>query len=98
MPDMSGVELLEWVRQHSPKTVRLLMTGFAELEEAVAAINRGQVFRYIFKPWRSEELLDVLNHAVHTRQLERSHEQLLQELRRLNQELERRVAQRTREL
>src|SRR5262249_31102714 len=73
-------------------------TGFAELEEAVAAINRGQVFRYIFKPWRSEELLEVLNHAVHTRQLERSHEQLLQELRRLNQELERRVAQRTREL
>src|SRR5438105_10984413 len=52
MPRMSGVQLLEWVRQHSPQTVRLMMTGFAELDEAVDAINKGQVFRYIFKPWK----------------------------------------------
>jgi diguanylate cyclase len=43
MPRMSGVQLLEWVRTHHSKTVRLLMTGFAELEEAVEAINRGQI-------------------------------------------------------
>src|SRR4051794_7122450 len=42
MPNGSGVQLLEWVRQHSPRTIRLLMTGFAELEEAVEAINRGR--------------------------------------------------------
>ena len=95
---MSGVQLLEWVRQHYPKTVRLLMTGFAELEEAVEAINRGQVFRYIFKPWRSEELLETLRNAARTFLLERSHEQLLEELRQLNLELEQRVHQRTREL
>ena len=35
------------------------MTGFAELEDAVEAINRGKVYRYLFKPWRSEELLQV---------------------------------------
>lgn len=98
MPRMSGVQLLEWVRQHSPKTVRLLMTGFAELEEAVDAINRGQVFRYLFKPWRSEELLEILHNGARTFLLERSHEQLLEQLRQLNQELEQRVAQRTREL
>src|SRR5437667_1914484 len=45
MPRMSGVNLLEWVRHNYPGTVRLLMTGFAELEEAVEAINRAQVFR-----------------------------------------------------
>src|SRR5437899_1124697 len=39
MPRQSGIQLLEWVRQNHPKTVRLLMTGFAELEEAVDAIN-----------------------------------------------------------
>src|SRR4051794_35317740 len=98
MPRMAGVQLLEWVRRQHPKTVRLLMTGFAELEEAVEAINRGQVFRYIFKPWRSEELVATLNNAARTFLLERSHEQLLEELRQLNLDLEKRVAQRTKEL
>ncbi len=98
MPRLSGVQMLEWVRQHHPRTVRLLMTGFAELEEAVQAINRGQVFRYIFKPWHTDELLQILHQAAHSIQLERSHEQLLEELRRLNLELEQRVQQRTREL
>src|SRR5215831_657895 len=98
MPRTSGVQLLEWVRRHSPRTIRLLMTGFAELQEAVEAINRGQVFRYLFKPWRADELLETLHNAGRTFLLERSHEQLLQELRELNQELELRVAQRTREL
>jgi diguanylate cyclase (GGDEF)-like protein len=98
MPRMSGVHLLEWVRENYPRTVRLLMTGFAELDEAVEAINRGQIFRYIFKPWHTEELLQVLHQASRTFQLERSHEQLLEELRQLNLELEKRVQQRTREL
>ncbi len=98
MPRMSGVTLLEWVRKNHPKTVRLLMTGFAELEEAVEAINRGQVFRYLFKPWRTDELLETLHLAGRSFLLERSHEQLLEELRQLNLELENRVAQRTREL
>ncbi len=98
MPRLTGVQLLEWVRQHQPRTVRLLMTGFAELEEAVEAINRAQVFRYLFKPWRSEELLEVLHSAARTFILERSNEHLLLELRTLNLELEQRVQQRTREL
>ena len=98
MPRMSGVQLLEWVRENYPKTVRLLMTGFAELEEAVEAINRGQVFRYLFKPWRPQELMETLQGAAKTFILERSHEQLLEELRQLNLELEKRVAQRTKEL
>jgi diguanylate cyclase (GGDEF)-like protein len=98
MPRQGGVQLLEWVRQNYPKTVRLLMTGFAELEEAVEAINRGQVFRYLIKPWHTDELLQILHQAARTFQLERSHEHLLEELRRLNLDLEQRVQQRTREL
>jgi diguanylate cyclase len=98
MPRSSGVQLLEWVRERAPKTVRLLMTGFAELEEAVEAINRSQVYRYIFKPWRAEELLDTLRGAARTFVLERSNERLLEELRQLNLDLERRVQERTREL
>ena len=98
MPGTTGVQLLEWVRQHSPKTIRLMMTGLARLEDAVDAINCGQVHRYLFKPWRADELLAILRGAAHTFQLERSHEQLLGELRRLNLQLEERVQLRTGEL
>jgi diguanylate cyclase (GGDEF)-like protein len=105
MPRMTGVQLLEWVRQVSPKTIRLMMTGFADLEEAVDAINKGQVFRYLFKPWKGDELVEILRSAARTFMLERSHEQLLGELRQLNDklrgmnaELEERVEERTKAL
>src|SRR5439155_8413834 len=55
-------------------------------------------FRYIFKPWRTEELLETLRSAARTFLLERSHQQLLEELRQLNLELEKRVQERTRQL
>jgi diguanylate cyclase (GGDEF)-like protein len=98
MPGTSGVQLLEWVRQHSPRTVRLLMTGFADLEDAVDAINRGKVYRYLFKPWRADELLQVLHDASRTHLLELHNAQLLEELRRAKLELEQRVQERTQRL
>ena len=98
LPGMAGVQLLEWVRQHSPRTIRLLMTGRGRFEDAVQAINCGRVHRYLFKPWGAEELLQILREAAHTFALERSNVQLLEETRRLNLELEQRVRERTREL
>jgi diguanylate cyclase len=98
MPRLTGVELLEWVRHYSPRTVRLLMTGYAEHEDAVEAINRGQVYYYLLKPWRIEELLQILRNAAEKFQLERRQEDLLEELRQHKMMLERRVAERTREL
>ncbi|MBI3822169.1 MAG: diguanylate cyclase, partial [Planctomycetes bacterium] len=82
-----------------------MMTGFAELEETISAINRSQVFRFLLKPWNTDNLLDVLRTAGKTFILERSHEQLLDELRLLNEklhemnlDLENRVADRTKAL
>jgi diguanylate cyclase (GGDEF)-like protein len=98
MPRRTGIELLEWVRAHCPGTVRLLMTGFGELDDAVEAINRGHVYYFLLKPWRTEELLQVLRNAAEKVRLERSQEQLLSALRRLNSELEARVTERTGEL
>jgi diguanylate cyclase (GGDEF)-like protein len=98
MPKMTGIELLEWVRLNHPKTVRLLMTGFAELEDAVEAINRGQVFRYLFKPWKVEQLEETMETAARTFHLERRQEELLGQLKKINEELEQRVADRTHEL
>ena len=98
MPGMSGVQLLEWVRRCSSRTVRLLMTGSGDLEDAVEAINRSQIYHYLLKPWRAGELLQVLRNAADKFILERSREQLLEELRQLNQALEQRVQDRTRAL
>lgn len=98
MPRQTGVQLLEWVRQHYPHTVRLLMSGYAELEDAIDAINRGQVYHYLLKPWRSEELLQILRNAAEKRLLERSRDQLLHQLQQFNRDLEQRVLERTRAL
>jgi diguanylate cyclase len=102
MPRMTGVQLLEWVRVHHPNTIRLLMTGYAELDDAVEAINRGQVYYYLLKPWRTEELLQILRNACKEYRLERNQEHLLEELRvvndelkQLNSSLEKRVVDRT---
>jgi diguanylate cyclase len=64
----------------------------------VDAINRGHVYHYILKPWRTEELLQVLRNAAEKSSLERNRDQLLDQLRQLNRKLEDRVAERTREL
>jgi diguanylate cyclase len=98
MPRRTGVQLLEWVRENFPRTVRLLMSSYAELDDAIDAINRGHVYHYLPKPWRIEQLRQVLRNAAEKFQLERSRDQLLEELKGLNQELERRVAERTHEL
>lgn len=98
MPRQTGIQLLEWVREHYPRTVRLLMTGYAELDDAVDAINRGHVYYYMLKPWRTEELLQILRNAAEKCQLENSRDQLLEQLRQLNSELENRVIERTRAL
>jgi diguanylate cyclase (GGDEF)-like protein len=98
MPRMNGVQLLEWVRHQAPRTVRLLMTGYAEHEDAVEAINRGQVYYYLLKPWRIEELLQILRNAAEKFQLERRQDDLLEELRQHKLMLEQRVEERTREL
>jgi len=98
MPRRSGVQLLEWVRQHYPQTVRLLMTGFVELDDAVAAINLGHVYHYLMKPCRTEELLQILRNAAEKIGLERERELLIKELRQAKEDLEERVRERTREL
>jgi diguanylate cyclase (GGDEF)-like protein len=98
LPQGTGVELLEWVRQNHPRTVRLLMTGYAEVEDAIAAINRGRVYYFVPKPWRNEELQQILRNAAEKSLLERNRDQLLDQLRQSHAELEQRVTERTRDL
>lgn len=64
MPQVSGVELLTKVKARNPKAVRMLFTGFADLESIVAAINQGHVYQFLKKPWQPEELLDAVRQAA----------------------------------
>jgi diguanylate cyclase (GGDEF)-like protein len=98
MPGMTGVELLEWVLANHPRTQRLLWTGYADLEDAVEAVNRGQVFRYLSKPSDIEVVRGALHAAARILHLERDYQRVVRELSELNVQLEERVRQRTREL
>lgn len=64
MPGMSGIELIREVRRRNPEIVRLLLTGDASLESALDAINHGEVYRYLLKPWKAAELRQTLADAI----------------------------------
>lgn len=80
MPEMSGVELLDHVKNEHPAAIRLIFTGYADMNAIIAAINQGNVFRFVTKPWEPEELMAILHEAGehHDRIVERN--SLLEEL------------------
>jgi two-component system NtrC family sensor kinase len=64
MPQMTGVALAERVRNEYPEVVRMILTAYSDIHAAMDAINLGQVWRYITKPWRREELLELLRGGI----------------------------------
>ena len=64
MPGMSGIDLLSTLRELSPETVKILMTGHADLSTALEAINVGEVYRFIVKPWENEALVRTVREGV----------------------------------
>lgn len=70
MPEMLGVDVLREVRAVSPATMRLLLTGYSDLQAIVASVNEGEIFRFIEKPWQPQYLIDVVGQAVQIAQQE----------------------------
>jgi response regulator RpfG family c-di-GMP phosphodiesterase len=64
MPQISGVELLTKVKARHPQAIRMLFTGFADLESVIAAINQGHIYQFLKKPWQPEELLMAVRQAA----------------------------------
>jgi signal transduction histidine kinase len=64
MPAMSGTELCSRAREIQPDAVRIIITAYADIHAAIDAINQGQVSRYLVKPWRNEELMEILQTAI----------------------------------
>ncbi|WP_258049256.1 response regulator, partial [Pseudomonas aeruginosa] len=64
MPQMSGAELLAQARERYPETLRILLTGYSDLDAAVDALNDGGIFRYLTKPWNPQEMAFTLRQAA----------------------------------
>jgi len=91
MPKMTGVELLREVRQRTPETVGIILTAFTDVDVLIEAINLGQVYRYITKPWDAKEVRGVLQYAIERFHLQRENKKLEAQLAEytgyLNQQL-----------
>lgn len=105
MPEMDGATLLKQVRSRWPRTIRILLTGYADITSTVAAINEGEIFRYVAKPWDDNDLLNIVRDALERQRLEGENRRLTaltqaqnEELKALNAGLEQKVAERTAEL
>ncbi len=64
MPEMFGAELLRRVRQEHPDTVRIIMSGYSDMNALIDSVNQGEIFRYIQKPWDLQKLLNATAEAV----------------------------------
>jgi DNA-binding NtrC family response regulator len=64
MPKITGVELLKSVRAGHPQAVRMLFTGYADLDSVIAAINQGHIFKFLKKPWQPDELESAVREAA----------------------------------
>lgn len=105
MPEMDGATFLKQVRQRWPQIMRILLTGYADISSTVAAINEGEIYRYIAKPWDDSEIQTVVREALARQRLESENQRLTaltqaqnEELKTLNASLEQKVADRTAEL
>ncbi|MGL5060012.1 MAG: adenylate/guanylate cyclase domain-containing protein, partial [Microcoleus sp.] len=88
MPDMKGDELLKRVHEISPKTLKVMLTGQATIEAVGSAIKHAKLYRYIGKPWQTEDLKLTVTEAVHSYTLDKQLAAQNAELRRVNRELE----------
>jgi response regulator RpfG family c-di-GMP phosphodiesterase len=105
MPGMDGAQFLQQMRELQPDAVRILLTGYADISSTIAAINGGQIHRYIAKPWDDNDIVLVVREALARRDLELRNRELTEltarqneDLRGLNGQLEERVRQRTAEI
>jgi response regulator RpfG family c-di-GMP phosphodiesterase len=105
MPQMSGAELLEQVAINYPETFRVVLTGYADIESTIKAVNQGKIHRYLQKPWDNQELVAAVEEGLERVKLKAENERL-QKLTRLqnkklkdvNSSLEQMVHKRTRQI
>lgn len=88
MPTMTGLELLKLVRDRHPDTLRLMLTGHADMQTAIDAINHGEIYRFLTKPWDDLELKVTLSLAFEQADLQKENRRLLAMVRAQQQQMD----------
>lgn len=88
MPEMTGIQFLESVLKLYPEPIRILLTGFSDIQAVIDAINKGQVYRYLTKPWNEDEIRQIIFSCYEVLSLRRENSRLLKDLERANSQLE----------
>lgn len=98
MPGMTGVDFLAITAKKYPDILRLILTGYSEIDAIIRAINEGHIYRYLSKPWNKDELKVTIDNALRTFHLKKENKQLIEDLKEANKNLESKVERRTVEL
>ncbi|MGC9021881.1 MAG: response regulator [Dissulfurimicrobium sp.] len=88
MPGMSGIEFLEHAKGLCPLSVRIILSGYADLKTVTKAINRGYIYKFILKPWDDEELKAAIREAINVAHLQNENYRLTEELKIKNERLQ----------
>ncbi|HFB66583.1 MAG TPA: sigma-54-dependent Fis family transcriptional regulator [Aeromonadales bacterium] len=81
MPEKSGVEFLQQIRESYPDVIRMIISGYSDANDIIDAVNKGGIYQYISKPWHPDELILKLENAIDLFRLQRENEQLAVELK-----------------
>ncbi|MGB0806254.1 MAG: response regulator [Salibacteraceae bacterium] len=88
MPFMTGVEFLESIVNEFPDTIRILITGFSDIQAVIDAINKGKIYHYVQKPWDETYLKNIIFNAFETHKLRRENKFMMEQLKLSNEQLE----------
>lgn len=88
MPAMTGVEFLERILEKHPEPIRILLTGYADLNAVIDAVNKGKIFHYLSKPWNVEELELTIQRAMDIYEKRRQEKETTDKLAVTNEQLE----------
>ena len=88
MPRMTGIEFFESILEKYPEPIRILLTGYADINAVIDAINKGQVYKYFSKPWNEEELRHNIEKAYEVYALRKENKELTAKLLDVNEKLE----------
>ena len=88
MPEMDGISFLARVREHKPQVPRIILTGYADKENAIKAINDVGLFQYIEKPWDNEDLLIILRNGLERQMLMKQLDDKIVQINRAYEDLQ----------
>ena len=88
MPGIKGVSFLESILEKHPDPVRMILTGYSDIEAVIEAVNKTHIYKYITKPWKKEELIEAIEEGYRVYVKNKERKELITKLSRTNEQLE----------